>query len=92
MKAKNGTVAAQRNTVKRLGVWALFVAAVLSIPLLAKFPWTASDFLLAGSVLFGAALGFELATKNTRDTNARVIIGGATIIMVLFIWALAVVD
>ena len=92
MKAKHNKTNRRRSTVKRLAIWALLVAVILMVPLTAKFPWTGGDYLLAGSVLFSAALGFELATKNTKDTNTRIIIAVATVGMVLFIWALAVAD
>lgn len=91
MKATSTDVITPRNTAKRLVVWVGFVTGVLMIPLLANAPWTGSDFVFAGVVLFGAALGYELATRN-MDSKKRIIVGAGVAAMVLFIWALAVAD
>ena len=44
----------QRNITKRLG--AAVIAAVLMIPLLAKAPWTALDFVFGAIVLSASAI------------------------------------
>lgn len=81
-----------KNTTKRLSLWALLVGAILMIPLLANFPWTGGDYIFAGTVLFGAALGFELATKNIKDSKDRLFVAAATVGMIIVIWGLAVAD
>lgn len=82
----------EKKLTKRLAIWALLVTGLLMIPLLGNAPWTGGDFIFAGTVLFGAALGYELATRNMEDSNKRLIIAAATLAMVMFIWALAVAD
>ena len=80
------------NIAKRLVFWAGLVAAVLMIPLLTNFPWTLSDFVFAGTVLFGAATGYELTVRNMSDRKQRMVVAAGTIAMVIFIWGLAVAD
>jgi hypothetical protein len=92
MTGKSTDVGHSRNTVKRLLAWAGFVTTVLMIPFLTNMPWTGSDFIFAGAVLFGAALGYELATSSMKDATSRLFVGAAVVAMVLFIWALAVAD
>jgi hypothetical protein len=72
-------------------MWAVVVAAVLMIPLLAKAPWTGSDFVFAGVVLFGLAIAYELITKNMTNPKHRIAVGvGAFFVIVLIqAWAAA---
>lgn len=79
-----------KNTAKRLSTWAAIVAAILAIPLLARAPWTGSDFVFAGVVLFGSATVYEFATRNTRSTTRRLAVGAAVLAIVVLIWAWAV--
>ena len=74
-------------TTTRLAVWAAIVAAVLMIPLLGRWPWTAFDFIAAGALLFGAALAYELATRNMRNPRRRVAVGIAVAAILLLVWA-----
>lgn len=92
MKPKSLNSGHSKNTAKRLIFWAGVVTAVLTIPLAANFPWTASDFVFAGSVLFSAGLGYELATMNMDNPHHRLLLGVGVTAIVMFIWALAVAD
>ncbi len=78
------------KTLKRLGVWALVVAAILAIPFFGKWPWTSSDFIFAGTVLFGAATLFELVTSQMKNKTHRIVVGVGVLGLVLLIWAWAV--
>ena len=78
-----------RNTPKRLAIWAAIVAAILMIPLLAKFPWTGSDFIFAGVMLFGSATVYEFATRNMKNSTHRVLVALAVLLVLGFIWGLA---
>lgn len=78
------------NITKRLSMWAVVVAAILAIPLLAKFPWTLGDFIFAGAILFGAASAYEITTGNMTNKMHRVAVGAAAAFIVLLIWAWAV--
>jgi hypothetical protein len=69
-----------RNTTRRLIVWAIIVALILLVPLVAmqftdEVNWTPSDFVVAGVLLFGSALIYELATKNMSKLKNRLAIG-----------------
>lgn len=79
-----------QKTVKRLGVWAVIVAAILMIPFLAGFPWTQGDYVFAGIVLFGAATVYEMATKSRSDKMHRIAVGAAVAMAVFLIWGWAV--
>ncbi len=84
------TTTSTRNIKKRLTIWAGIVAAILMIPLLAKAPWTGSDFVFGAIVLYGSATLYELATVHMKDRNHRIITGLAVLMIVIFIWGLAV--
>lgn len=78
------------NMTKRLLGWACAVAAVLMIPAIGRFPWTAGDYIFAGTVLFGAATLYELVTKNVPNATHRLMVGAAVGFVVMLIWAWAV--
>lgn len=80
-----------RNVKKRLGVWAVVVAVILSIPLLAMqfntgVNWGLMDFVTAGCLLFGCALVYELATKKMINPKHRVAVGIAVTVVLLYLW------
>ncbi|MBA3633450.1 MAG: hypothetical protein H0W58_11695 [Acidobacteria bacterium] len=79
----------QRNITKRLSVWAAIVAAVLMIPLLAKAPWSAGDFVFGAVVLFASATVYELATRNMSNKKHRIAVGVAVLaaIALVIVWA-----
>ncbi len=79
-----------KNITKRFLVWALIVSAILMIPVLANFPWTARDFIFAGVVLYGSAATYELLTRNLSDKTQKIAVGFAVLMVVLLIWAWAV--
>lgn len=81
-----------RNTTKGLMVWAGLVTGMLMIPLALNFPWTGSDFVFAGSVLFGAAAGYELTVESMNEPKQRMVVAVGTAMIVLFVWRLAVAD
>lgn len=81
----------QTNTIThRLIVWALIVTAILLIPYLGKFPWTISDFIFAGVVLYGCAAAYEIVTGNMKNKTHKIAVGFSAVIIVLLIWAWAV--
>jgi len=82
----------QKNLPKRLLIWAAIVAAVLTIPLVAKFPWDSTDYIAAGAILFGAASTYEIMTRNTGSVLSRRIIGVITIAAVILIWGIIVAN
>jgi predicted PurR-regulated permease PerM len=78
------------NLVKRLGYWALIVIAILLIPYVGGFPWTLSDFIFAGIVLYGCAAVYELLTKQMANKTHRIAVGAVVVLLLLLIWGWAV--
>lgn len=71
---------------------AIATAILLLIPLVAmqftkEVSWSPADFAVAGVLLFGAGLTFELITKRTRDLTYRMAVGLAVASGLLLIWA-----
>ncbi len=75
-----------RNITKRLSVWAVLVAAVLTIPLFFQWPWTPGDFVFGAVVLFGFATVYELVTRNMKDSKHRMIAGAIVFAILAFVW------
>jgi hypothetical protein len=74
------------HSIKRLGVWALIVAAILMIPLLTGAPWDETDFIVAGALLFGAGLAYELVTRTSSSAMYRAAWGVAVGTALLLVW------
>jgi hypothetical protein len=75
-----------KKTTKRLMVWAITVAVILLIPFLTNMPWTGSDFVFAGVLLFGSAFVYEMLTKDLVDSRRRKITGLVVLGILGFIW------
>jgi hypothetical protein len=83
---------AMQNITRRLSAWAIIVGIILMIPLVAmqftdEVAWTLLDFVTAGSLLFGSALVYELATRSMITTKYRVAVGVAVMAALLYLWA-----
>ena len=68
------------------------ITGILLLPLLAmqfthEVDWTLFDFLVAGSLLFGACLAFELLARRATTRTHRVIGGIAIAAILLLVWA-----
>lgn len=61
--------------------------AILTIPLLAKWPWTLSDFIIMGVLLFGTGLLLSFAFSKVKNFNQRIIIGCIILLAFFLIWA-----
>lgn len=48
--------------------------------------WTLSDFIIAGTFLFGAGLAYKLITRTSEDTAYRVAIGFALFTGLFLLW------
>ncbi len=79
----------QLSNHRKIGIWALLIVLILSIPYIAKAPWTGSDYLFAGIVLFALAFIFEYVTRNTTNIYYKVLVGwGLMVCIALLIgWA-----
>ena len=71
---------------------ALGTALILVIPLLVmqftdEVVWDLTDFAVAGALLFGAGLTYELLAKKMSTSACRVAVGIVIGIVFLLIWA-----
>jgi hypothetical protein len=76
---------------KRLSIWVLAVALTLMSPVVAmqfsdEVAWTLSDFIIAGVLLFGAALAYELISRKMNNFAYRAAVGLAGATTVLLAW------
>jgi len=69
----------------RIARWTI-PALLLTIPLIAKAPWTLSDFLVMGVLLFGSVGIYELAARASGSLTYRAGIGVAVATSFLLIW------
>ena len=68
------------------------ITGILLLPLLAmqfthEVDWTLFDFLVAGALLLGACLAFELLARRVTTRTHRVIGGIAIAAILLLVWA-----
>lgn len=49
--------------------------------------WSAFDFAVAGTLLFGTGLLLELVLKKVKTTKYRIIISAALFIALFLVWA-----
>jgi len=77
---------------KRLKFILLFITFLLFIPLIAmqftnEVDWTLFDFVVAGILLFGIGLIFNLVVRKIKNIKYRIAICVALLIVLLLIWA-----
>jgi hypothetical protein len=77
---------------KRLFGILLAVGLLLLLPLVAmqftsEVDWSASDFLIMGTLLLGTGLGCELVLRTVRKTEHRVLLVVGLLLLFLLIWA-----
>jgi len=80
-----------QNITKRLSVWAVVVALILLIPLVAmqfteEVNWDLFDFAFMGTLLFGSALTYELIARKMSNVAYRAAVGVAVVTAVLLVW------
>jgi len=76
---------------KRLITILLISLFLLLIPLIAmqftnEVNWTISNFIIAGSLLFGTGLISEIIMRKIKNINFKLALLGATLIIVILIW------
>lgn len=77
---------------RRMTLILVATALLLLIPLVAmrftdEVVWTLSDFGVAGALLAGTGLVYELATRRLRSPRSRAIAGAVIVAAFLLIWA-----
>jgi len=85
-----------QNITRRLSVWAAVVALLLLFPAWANhnidgWNWDLFDFVWAGTVLFGAALTYELVARKGGTTAYRTAVGIACAAGLVLFWINAAV-
>lgn len=81
-----------QNITRRLGVWAMVIVVVLTVPLVAmqftdEVAWGVMDFAIIGTLLFGVALAYEVMANKFRTRKERAVIGIVLAVILLYIWA-----
>jgi hypothetical protein len=64
---------------------ALGTGALLLIPLLFRWPWTLSDFVIGGALIFVVGSVLDLIWR--RAGKRRLIVGGIVVFLFLWLWA-----
>lgn len=77
---------------KRLKFILLTVVMLLLVPLIAmqftaEVNWTPMDFIVAGVILLGTGLIFDLILRKIKNNNYRIPIAAALLIVLLLFWA-----
>lgn len=68
-------------------IWiALAVASLLLIPLLGGADWDETDYIVAGGLLFGTGVAFELVARNARTRSYRFAVAIALGAALLLTW------
>ena len=60
---------------------------LLLIPLIFRFPWTLSDFVIGGFLLFVLGLEIELVRSKVQNKNKRYAILALVLFAFVLIWA-----
>ncbi len=77
---------------KRLSLILLAVTGLLTIPLIAMqfstgWDWDATDFIIAGFLLYGTGLACEFVLRRVRTTGRRIAICAVLLFTLFLIWA-----
>jgi hypothetical protein len=77
---ENARYIMMQNTARRLLLWAVVVALLLMIPLVAMrltevVNWDLFDFVVIGGLLFGVGLAYELVARRSGNTVYRIAFG-----------------
>lgn len=80
-----------QNITKRLTLWAVVIALLLMIPLVAmqftnEVNWDLSDFVVMGALLFGVGLAYELVARRSEKTVYRVAFSIGLVTAFLLFW------
>jgi hypothetical protein len=77
--------ASERRIPWRLIGWSIPVV-LLMVPMLANWPWTASDFIVAGTMFAIVGGAFELAVRASGDRSYRGAAAVALVTAFLLVW------
>lgn len=88
MEAKKTTYAVQGKNILRI---VLATLLILLVPLIAMqftddVNWSATDFVVAGALLLGTGLVFELGVRRIQNTRQRFIFGLLLLAVLVLVW------
>ncbi len=77
---------------KRLAIMVAAVFFLLLVPFTAmqfssEVDWSASDFLLMGSLLLTTVFGVEIVLRNVKDPVHRFLLCAALLVVLFLVWA-----
>ncbi|MBP6084725.1 hypothetical protein KA517_00610 [Candidatus Gracilibacteria bacterium] len=80
-----------QTITKRLLTWALIIAALLMVPLVAmqfssEWDWNWFDFAFMGCLLLGSALIYELIAPKKHNDTYRIAVGIAVVTTIVITW------
>jgi hypothetical protein len=77
----------KRMTLILVGTVLLLLIPLVAMQFTEEVVWTLSDFGVAGALLAGTGLVYELATRSLRSPRLRMIAGAVIVGAFLVIWA-----
>jgi hypothetical protein len=75
-----------RNTYRFVVGVTLATAFILLIPFLAEWPWSLTDFVFAGALIFGTGLTYVLVARKAGNIAYRAAVGIALAAAFLLVW------
>lgn len=75
-----------KNTTRNIIRIALVTAGLLLIPFIGNWPWNLGDYIVAGFLLLGVGLTYELLVKRVKSNANRIYLAAALAITFLLIW------
>jgi hypothetical protein len=76
----------KRDSRKNIIRIALATGAVMLVPFVGNWPWTLGDFVIMGTLLFGAGLVYELVASKLPSTAHRIALGLGLGVVTVLIW------
>jgi hypothetical protein len=65
----------------------LLILPLVAMQFTSKVDWKPLDFVLAGILLYGTALGIDTVQKRVKDKQKAVLYAGAILLVLFIIWA-----
>jgi hypothetical protein len=65
----------------------LLILPLVAMQFTSEVDWKPLDFVLAGFLLYGTALGIDTVQKRVKDKQKAVLYAGAILLVLFIIWA-----
>jgi hypothetical protein len=65
----------------------LLILPLVAMQFTSEVDWKPLDFVLAGILLYGTALGIDTVQKRVKDKQKAVLYAGAILLVLFIIWA-----